>query len=374
MNFLFACGGTAGHINPALAVASELDRLSVDAKFLFIGAGRDMEKRLIPKAGYDLENIRMSGLKRGFSPDDLIHNLKTMRNLATAGNEAAKIIKRFKPDAAIGTGGYICYPVLRKAAQLRIPTIVHEANAVPGLTTKLLSAIADEVLISFRGLEKYYRKPERVIFIGTPVRYGFETCSGDDEIPENRGKPLVLSFWGSLGAERMNDSIAEFIKANIESGEFDHIHAMGRMCGLSDMKDRLKRIGVRDELPPGIEIRDYIDDMQTIMAKADIVLCRAGGSTVAELTAMGKPSVLIPSPYVSNNEQEKNAEQLEMAGGAVVIRERDCNGEVLYRTVTEILADKERLKNMSESQKSLGNPKAAEEIAKLVLSLVNKQL
>jgi len=373
MNFLFACGGTAGHINPALAVASELCRLSQDTKILFIGAGRDMEKRLIPKAGYDLENIRMSGLKRGFSPEDMMHNLKTMRNLATAGRDAGKIIKRFMPNAVIGTGGYICYPVLRKAAHMGIPTIVHEANAVPGLTTKLLSSVVDRVLISFRGLEKHYRLPERVLFTGTPVRYGFDNHSVENDAAESSRKPVVLSFWGSLGAERMNDSIAEFIKLNIESGKFDHIHAMGRMCGLVDMKERLKRIGAEDELPPGVEVRDYIDDMQPIMAKADIVLCRAGGSTIAELTSMGKPAVLIPSPYVSNNEQEKNAEQLEMAGGAVVLPEKDCTGEVLFRTVSEILGDPDRLRRMSEAQEALGNPKATEQIAELVLSLANKK-
>ena len=370
MNFLFACGGTAGHINPAIAIAKELSREIPDAKALFVGAGNKMEKELVPQAGYELVNIRMSGLKRGFSPSDLIYNVKTARNLAFAGRKSAKIISEFAPDAVIGTGGYICYPVLKKAAHMGIPTIVHESNAVPGLTTKLLSTIADKVLVSFPGLENTYRRPERVVFSGTPVRDGFCLRPAGDATVGPGAKPLLLSFWGSLGASRMNETITDFIKINIERGEFHHIHAAGRLCDASEMKDRLNRAGVQGELPPGIKIRDYIDDMHSIMAKADLILCRAGGSTVAELTAMGKPAVLIPSPYVSNNEQIKNAQQLEMAGGAVLLEEKDCTGQALFEAVSGILSDKDRLMRMSASQKALGKPRAAEEIAKLVLSLV----
>ena len=173
MKFLFACGGTAGHINPALAIANELCRMMPDTKILFVGAENAMEKELVPKAGYELVNIRMSGLKRGFYPGDLIYNAKTLRNLVLAGSKTSEIIQGFAPDAVIGTGGYICYPVLRKAAHMGIPTIVHESNAVPGLTTKLLSTIVDRVLVSFPGLENTYRRPERVVFTGTPVRGGF---------------------------------------------------------------------------------------------------------------------------------------------------------------------------------------------------------
>ena len=372
MNFLFACGGTAGHINPAVAIAKELCRKMPDSKVLFVGAGNTMEKELVPKAGYELVNIRMSGLKRGFYPSDLLYNAKTVRNLALAGQKIAKIIKEFAPCAVIGTGGYICYPVLRKAAHMGIPTIVHESNAVPGLTTRLLSTIVDKVLVSFPGLENTYRRPEHVIFTGTPVRAGFGVRAAGDDAIEPGKKRLLLSFWGSLGASRMNETIIEFMKLNIERGEFSHIHAAGRLCDAAEMISRLKQTGIQDELPADVEIRGYIDDMKSIMASADLVLCRAGGSTVAELTAMGKPAVLIPSPYVSNNEQEKNAEQLEKAGGAVTLRERDCTGEELFKIVSGILRDSDRLMGMSAAQQALGKPKAAEEIAELVLSLINK--
>ena len=372
MNVLFACGGTAGHINPALAIAEELRQRIPCVRILFVGAGNDMEKGLIPIAGYDLVNIRISGIKRGFSPNDLLYNLKTVRNLVTAGGETAKIIKEFSPSIVIGTGGYVCYPVLKKAAHMHIPTIIHESNAVPGLTTKLLSTIADKVLVSFPDIEDQYRSPERVIFSGTPVRGGFKTLAEDAKTPISNRKPVILSFWGSLGAARMNETILEFIKLNAKRGEYKHIHAAGRLCDAEDMKRRLKCEYSLEELPPDIEIKDYIEDMQSVMAAADIVICRAGGSTIAELTAMGKPAVLIPSPYVANNEQEKNARQLEKAGGAVVLEERDCTGELLFNTVSMMLKDVNRMTSMSVAQKAIGVPAAAEKIADVIISMAEE--
>ena len=371
MNALVVCGGTAGHINPALAVATELRFRIPDSKILFVGAGKDLEKNLIPMAGFHLVNIRMSGLRRSFSPDDIIFNVKTFRNLATAGVKAEKLIRRFKPDAVIGTGGYICYPILKKAAQLGIPTVVHEANAVPGLTTKLLSASVDKVLISFPGLEGSYRRPERVVFTGTPVRCGFDPTQAGPENLVTGNKPLVVSFWGSLGAERMNEMTAEFIKLNIGAGLFDHIHAAGKNGGTGVIKRRLKQLGAPEDLPSGIEVKEYIDEMHSVMAAADIIICRAGGSTLAELTMMGKPAILVPSPYVTNNQQIENAKQVEKAGGAIVLSENDCSGETLFSTVASLLGDSGGLKKMSDAMKSLGAPDAASRIADIVFSLID---
>ena len=372
MNALFVCGGTAGHINPALAVASELRVREPDAKILFVGAGKDLEKKLIPQAGFHLVNIRMSGLRRGFTPDDILFNMKTFRYLATAGLKTEKLIRRFKPDAVIGTGGYICFPVLKKAAQMGIPTVVHESNAVPGLTTKLLSANVDAVLTSFIGLEGLYRRPERVIFTGTPVRQGFDHTRTYSEKPDRNGKPLVVSFWGSLGAEHMNEMVADFIKRSSESGLFDYIHAAGKNGGLGIIKKRLKQLGVTEGQLSGIEVKEYIDDMQAVMAAADIIICRAGGSTIAELTLMGKPSILIPSPYVTNNQQLENAKQVRKAGGALVINEKDCTGQALFEAVASLLEDKDKLRQMVQAQKSLGAPDAAKKIVDIVFDLCEK--
>lgn len=373
MNFLFACAGTAGHINPALAIAEEVRGTSPNAKILFIGADRDLEKRLIPQAGFHLVNIKMSGLRRDISTDGMRYNMNTARNLATAGIKAEKLIRRFKPDAVIGTGGYICYPILRKAAQMGIPSVVHESNAVPGLTTKLLSASVDRVLVSFPKLEKRYRRPERVVLTGTPVRGGFGVGAGQGEKPVPCDKPLVVSFWGSLGAERMNEIMAEFTNLNISASTFYQIHAAGKNGGVEIMKNKLKKLGAPDQLPQGIDLVEYVNNMHSVMSSADIVICRAGGSTIAELTVIGKPAVLIPSPYVTNNQQMENAMQIAEAGGAVMLQEKECTGETLFNTVASLLEDKKRLEDMAEAQKAFGAPHAAEKIVKIIMELCREK-
>jgi UDP-N-acetylglucosamine--N-acetylmuramyl-(pentapeptide) pyrophosphoryl-undecaprenol N-acetylglucosamine transferase len=186
-----------------------------------------------------------------------------------------------------------------------------------------------------------------------------------------KNKPLVISFWGSQGAERMNRTITEFIKLNIDTGKFNHIHATGSKNSVQETKERLKQLGGPDDLPAGIEIKEYIDDMPSIMAAADLILCRSGASTIAELTVMGKPAVLVPSPYVTNNHQEENAKQLQKAGGAVLLPEKDCTGETLFNTVSAILEDRDMLSKMSEAQKKLAAPDAVEKIVEVVLSLCN---
>jgi UDP-N-acetylglucosamine--N-acetylmuramyl-(pentapeptide) pyrophosphoryl-undecaprenol N-acetylglucosamine transferase len=353
-------------------VASELRRLNPDAGILFVGSGRDLENRLIPGAGFDLVNIKMSGFARGVTPDKFYRNIKTAKNLMTAGREAEKLICGFRPDAAIGTGGYICYPILKKASEAGIPTFIHESNAIPGLTTKLLSAVVDKVLVSFPGLERLYRRPERVLLTGTPVRGEFEDALKDGNSPQLDGKPLIVSFWGSLGAELMNEVMADFIKLNVDSGHFRHIHATGKSGGAESMRNKLKRLGAAGDLPAGIDIREYIYDMPLAMAAADVVLCRAGASTIAELALMGKPAVLVPSPFVANNHQVENAKQIQKAGGAIMLMEKKCTGASLYETVFSLLKDRDKLKRMSEAQKSIATPGAAERIAKLVVAGAGK--
>lgn len=397
MNFLFTCSGTAGHINPALAIASEIRRRDPESKLLFIGAGREIENRLVPQAGYDLVNIRMSGLQRAITPKNLVRNAAALKNLMLGSREAGKIIKNFCPDAVIGTGGYICYPVLKKASSYHILAFIHESNAEPGLTTKLLSTIVRNVFTAFPDLEHMYRAPDRVIFTGTPVMSGFREAGrhgagqpqstqteqvlgqvteqipgqapGQPQPMQQPGrKPLVVSFWGSLGAELMNEIMVDFMKLNIRDGSFSHIHAAGKKGGAARIMERLGQTGITGELPPGLEIREYIDDMPIVMAGADLVLCRAGGSTLAELTAMRKPSVLIPSPYVTNNQQEKNAAHLLKAGAALVLSEKECTGESLYNAVVSLLRDGEKLRTMSESLEAISEDNAEIKIVDAVLS------
>ena len=370
MKFLFACGGTAGHINPAISIAKELKRLMPDAGVLFVGSGRRLENRLVPLEGFDIVNLNISGLSRGLSPKSIAENVKAIKKLASSGREAVKILEEFKPDAVIGTGGYVCYPVIKNAARMNIRTVLHESNAVPGLTTKLLSGCASRLLVSFEGTEQLYRKPENVILTGTPVREDFFEAAGQAvwEKPD-ADRPLAVSFWGSLGAGLMNLHTVEFVKKNIESGRFHHIHATGGgEQGLEDFMTRLRGAGVK-ELPGHIDIRPYIDDMPQIMAAADIILCRAGASTLAELTVLGKPAILVPSPYVTNNHQEENAKRLRDVGGALMLRESECSGGLLYDEAEKLCGAPEVLVGMAKAQRKAARPDALKKIVEIILSL-----
>ena len=371
MNVLFACSGTAGHVNPALAIATELELKKSDVNMLFVGSGRELEKRLIPQAGYELVNIDMSGLRRKPSLAMVKHNIGTACKLLLAGRSAKEIISRFKPDVVVGTGGYICYPVLKKAAGMGIPTFIHDSNAIPGLTTKMVSGVVDKVLVSFPGQENYYKRPNRVIYTGTPVRNDF-TAQATNMSDQNDGKSdkkkLIVSFWGSLGAEFMNGMMAEFISRVIEDGEYRHIHAAGNAQALEKIQSDLEKTGFWEKISPTVELKEYIDDMPKILASADIVLCRAGGSTIGELLALKKPSVLIPSPYVSNNEQLENAKQLEKIGGAFLLEEKNCTGAKIYESVVEILKNSERLNEMSAALEKLNVSNAASDIADMILN------
>ena len=370
MRFLFVCGGTAGHINPALALAGELRNILPDCEILFVGSGRELENRLIPMEGYKIVNITMTGFARGIKPGQIKKNIGTVKNLVIAAKQSKKILEEFKPDVAIGTGGYVCYPVLNQAAKMKIPTLIHESNAVPGLTTKMLSGKVDKVLTAFEGMEKMYKKPERVIMTGTPVRGGFDSMSYQ-QARQKLGigdKPLVVSFWGSLGAVKLNAIMPEFIRLNSASGLFKHIHATGGgENGVKNLMESLNAAGIK--LPEDTEIRPYIDDMPTVMNAADLVLCRAGASTLSELTDKGKPAVIIPSPNVTNNHQQRNAEQLEKSGGAVMILEQDCTAQKLYDTVAGLLCDRQKLESMSAALKKMSVPNAANNIADMIISM-----
>lgn len=373
MRVLMTCAGTAGHINPALAIAGKIKELMPDSEFLFIGSGRDMENRLIPMEGYKIVNIKSTGFQRKLSAENLVKNAKAAANIVIGSNQAKRIIKDFKPDVAIGTGGYVCYPVLKTAAKTGIPAYIHESNAIPGLTTKLLQTTVNKIMVAFPDLEKYYKEPERVVYTGTPVRGGFGTLTKE----QARGKvgiwdkPLVVSFWGSLGASRMTKATAEFIVKNNDAGVFRHIHASGGgETGLNDLKAAIAKLGCDPDKLKYTEIRQYIDDMPIVMSAAEMVMCRSGASTMGELTAMGMPSLLVPSPYVADNHQEKNARTLEEKGAAMVVTESECSGEILFDKVTSLLQDETALEKMSQSVKSLG----VDDSAKLIVDIILKDM
>ena len=372
MKVLFACGGTAGHINPAIAVAQRLQALDPSTEVLFVGTPDRMESELVPRAGYAFESVKVSSFSRSLSAAGLKHNIAAAKDALTSTRAAKKIVRAFQPDIAVGTGGYVCYPVLKAAAQLNVPTLVHESNAVPGLTTKMLLPDVDRILVGFEESRQHYGDPTRVFVTGTPVRTGFSDCT-KDEAKRRLGLPvdqkLVVSLWGSLGARIMNEKITDMIALAGETPGFRLIHSAGK-SGYDTVAKKLQETCAFDLAASGYDVRPYIYDMPLVMAAADLVLCRAGASTLAELTYLGKPAILVPSPYVTNNHQEKNARVLEHAGGAKVLLEPELTGGDLLAAIRTLLADPAALETMAENMKSCGVPDATERIADIVLEMV----
>ena len=375
MNFLFACGGTAGHINPAIGVSGRIRELLPDSRFLFIGANGMMETELVPREGYEIRTIPISSLSRSLSAEGVRHNLRAVRDLAASIPAARKIIRDFRPDAVIGTGGYVCFPVLTAAAKMGIPTAVHESNAEPGLTTRMLERRVTTIMVGFEDARKNYRQPEKVRVTGTPVRLGFmnarrETVRRSMGLSDDT--PLVVSVWGSLGATDMNRTVADMIALAMPDRPFRMIHSAGKrgIAGMTSyMTDTLGLKGWEEE---GFSVRDYLYDMPSLMAAADLVLCRSGASTLAELAAMGRPALLVPSPNVVNNHQEKNARVLERAGAARVLLESEASAQTLLQNIRELLSEPERLAAMAKNMKAMAVENATDEITSLVLGLAVK--
>ena len=371
MRFIFTCGGTAGHINPALAIAGRLQEMLGDCRILFIGAKGMMETELVPREGYEIQEIEITNISRERSLEGLAHNLATLRNVAVSTEKAKQIIRDFKPDAVIGTGGYVCFPVLTAAARLRIPTLVHESNAVPGLTTRMLSGQVDRVMVGFEDSREHYPKPERVFVTGTPVRGGFSDYSRDTarkQLGISEDKPLVVSVWGSLGAGHMNEVMGELIPMMRREQSFRLIHS----AGAGYFEKLCEKLGesAPDHESFGADVRRYIYDMPRVMAAADLVLCRAGASSLAELTYLGKPAIIVPSPNVTNNHQEKNARVLERAGGAKVLLEGEFDAQSLFDEIRDLLADEEKLASMSAAMRSLAVPDAADKICDIIFDAI----
>lgn len=370
MNVIFTCGGTGGHINPAISVANLLRERMPDSKILFIGAEDGMEKNLVPRAGYELETIRISNFQRKLTPAGVWHNVTTACHMAGSMQKAKKIIRAFQPDVIVGTGGYASYPALHMGAKLGIPTAVHESNAVPGLTTRMVAGHVSRIMVSLADSSNQYPDPEKVTVTGTPVGSAF--LYGDRE--KSRAalgigdEPLIVSAWGSLGAREMNKKIARFMVREAQDGLYRHVHATGSY-GWRWMPAYVRDQGLLLENHPWLDMREYIYNMPELLAAADLVLCRAGAGTISEVCASGTPCIMIPSPNVTDNHQEKNARVLEKRGAAVVVREKDCDGDSLYETARALLSDPDRLREMRLAARRLAVVDAAEQILQVIRDL-----
>ena len=368
---VFTCGGTAGHVNPAIALAQLMQERDRSREVLFVGADRGLEKDLVPKAGYPFQVVHISSFHRSLRPAELRHNLISAVNLVRAPREARAILRQFRPDVVIGTGGYASYPMVKAAAKAGIPTAIHESNMVPGLTTEVLANYADRVMVGFEACREHYRHPEKVVVTGTPVREDFFRISREEakrQLGVDDGRPLIVSFWGSLGASGMNRQMADFLALEAAKEPFHHIHGAGKQ-GCPVLLNLLKEKGVDLSVHPALQVREYIYDMARVMRAADLVLCRAGASTISELTALGVPALIVPSPYVTNNHQEKNARVLEQAGAAAVVLEKDSSGQLLFQTACGILHDDVLRTAMAKAMADLGIRDAAERIYQTILEI-----
>ncbi len=373
MKVLFACGGTAGHINPALSIAAALRKRHPDAVIRFAGNPDGMEARLVPGAGFDFVPFRAMGIQRRLTPYNIYRNIKSVGLLATAGPRARKVIRAFEPDLVVGTGGYVSGPILLKAAQMGIPTATHEQNAFPGVTTKLLSRQVDKVLLAVEKAAEYLPAEARgkCVVTGNPVRPETFTASREKAREKLRvpGEQVcILSFGGSLGAQRVNEAVADVMAWHTREGRIHHIHATGRY-GVELLPRLLEERRVEWKGNPNLDIREYIDDMPDCLAAADLVICRAGASTLSELEAAGRASVLIPSPNVAENHQYHNAMVLQNADAAVVLEEKNLTGEALVKLVKELTGDPQRLARLGRNAREMAAPDAVERIVDEICAL-----
>ena len=359
-------------MNPALALAGLIKERRPASEILFVGANRGMEKQLIETAGWPFRAVEISSFHRSLAPKEIRHNLISLRNFIRSPGEAKALLSQFPADLVIGTGGYASYPVIRAAAKQGIPTAIHESNAIPGLTTRLLEKHTDLIMVGFEECRKNYKDPDKVLVTGTPVRGDFFRLTKKEakqKLGMDDGRPLIVSFWGSLGAMEMNRQMAECLALESKNDiPFHHVHGAGTV-GCRHMAEYLEAAGIDLSKAPGLEVREYIQDMGVMMRGADLVICRAGASTISELTALGIPAVIVPSPNVTHNHQEYNARVLADAGGAVLLLEKDSSGQLLYDTARKILGDPDRQKRMSAAMSSLGTIDAAEKIYAAVMSL-----
>lgn len=378
MKLLFATGGTAGHINPALAVASYIKEIHPESEIMFIGTKDHMESRLVPNAGFDFKTIEINGFKRSFTPQAIAKNVKTVIKLMKSEKDSKNIIKEFNPDVVIGFGGYVSGPVLDEACKLGIPTCIHEQNAYPGITNKQLAKKVDKVMLTVEDAVRHLQPKNDAVVTGLPVRGELLNKSKIEariELGIADDTPLVLSFGGSLGAEPLNKAMFDIILEDSLRDDVYHIHSVGTNGREYLQKFISEGFIKRSEniyYKGKCEVRLYIDNMDTCMAGADLVVGRAGASSLSEIEAMGKASILIPSPYVAENHQYHNAMALVNRNAARILEEKDLTSESLRAKIDELLSDRNELENVENNAKAMAILDSRERIADIILGLANK--
>jgi UDP-N-acetylglucosamine--N-acetylmuramyl-(pentapeptide) pyrophosphoryl-undecaprenol N-acetylglucosamine transferase len=364
MKIAVSGGGTGGHIYPALALIREIQKEDKNVEFLYIGTEKGLESKLVPRENIPFKSIHITGFKRKLS----FENVKTVLRFLKGVRDSKKMLKEFQPDVVIGTGGYVCGPVVYGAAKMGIPTIVHEQNSIPGLTNKFLSRYVDKVAICFEEAREFFPE-KKVVLTGNPRA---SEVLGQDGI---RGRlssglklkvPTVLIFGGSRGARPINEAVVKSL-TELSSKPYQVLYVTGDVH-YEEVKKEVELVGN----PDNVIIKPFIHNMPEVLAGVDLTVSRAGATTLAELTSLGIPSILIPSPYVTDNHQEKNALALSDNGAARLLLEKDLTGPKLVENIDQILGNEERLADMKKAAKKLGIPDAAARLHSLMKDLAEK--
>ena len=374
MRVLIAAGGTAGHINPALAIAGYIKEHQSDVQIAFVGRREGMEYGLVPRQGYPFYHMEVQGIQRSLTPHNIMRNFKALWYLSSAGAKSRRILKEFKPDLVIGTGGYVSGPILLAAAKAGIRTAIHEQNAFPGVTNKILAKQVSLVFAAMPDAVEKLGAPHKTIVTGNPVRSEIVKQSRAEAreklgIPED--KTVLLSFGGSLGARRINEVVADLAAWHLENRDLIHIHATGSY-GVELFHDLCEKKGILGN--PALRVNEYITDMARCLAASDLVISRSGAITVSELAAAGRASVLIPSPNVAENHQYYNALELVNAGGAVLIEEKNLTGEKLIETVAQLTEDPATLRRMGVAAKACAHLNSLDKIYVYLMRLMRGEL
>lgn len=355
MKILLAGGGTAGHINPALAIAGYAAQQDKNTEVLFVGTERGLESTLVPESGYSIKYVKVEGLSKKLT----LNNMKSLWHMLTAKSKCKKIIKEFAPDIVVGTGGYVCAPAVMAANSLGIPTLIHEQNVFPGSAIKLLSKKSSVTAISFEESRKYLSDAREILFTGNPIRPSILSCKRDDARAALGlgSEKFILIFGGSLGAATINSVALEYIKYAAELKGIKILFATGQR-NYDEVIEASKKLGIKASAY--FDIVPYIHNMDEVMNASDLVVCRSGAITVSELCALAKPAILVPSPNVTNNHQEFNARALSDNGAAITILEKDFDIKSLKEAVSRIIDNEEYSRIMSAKSAAISSVNALE--------------
>jgi UDP-N-acetylglucosamine--N-acetylmuramyl-(pentapeptide) pyrophosphoryl-undecaprenol N-acetylglucosamine transferase len=369
MRVVLTGGGTGGHIYPALAIGKELKAAHPGTELLYIGTSRGLESRIVPEQGIPFEAVEITGFRRSLSWE----NVRTLVRFWQGVRRSKELLARFRPDAVVGTGGYVCGPVVYAASRMGIPTLIHEQNVIPGLTNKFLSRFVSAAAVSFAESLPHFARCPDTVFSGNPVASavkGADRDRGYESLGLAPGTPLVLGVGGSRGAKAVNEAMLGLVTLLPRLPDVHFVFVTGERFHEETLA-RIRSMG--SACADRIHVLPYIHNMPEVMAAASLVVSRAGASSIAEITSIGVPAILVPSPNVTNNHQEANARSMADAGAAVMILERDLTGDTLSGSVIPIMSDAGRRQAMAESARKLGMPEAARTIVEQLARISGKR-